>query len=110
MREGEPVPSLLADQAETFSFRYEFDDDEPPSHALVTVTSAITGTAPTDLDPMGRHLDLEALDELLGSTDGGTGFSASVVLDADGLSLRIDAAEIVGVARSDVADLSTDGT
>lgn len=106
----EPAISLLdVDGSETTSFRYEIEAAEPPSHALVSVASAITGTAPADLEPLGRHLDLEALDELLVSGDDETAFSASVVLAAEGLSLRIDAAEIVGAARRDVVGWSRGG-
>lgn len=68
MRWERPIPTLLVEAAETLSFRYEIDEDEPPSHALVSVTSAITGMAPTDIDSLGRHLDLEAMDALLAST------------------------------------------
>lgn len=108
MSEEHTLP-LEADVADAVTFRYEIDADEPPSHALVSVTSSVSGTAPTDLEPTGRHVDLEALDVLVGPTDGGSGRSASVVLDADGLSLRIDDDEIVGVARRDVVGWSADG-
>ena len=109
MKEVPPDVAPSVDGPETVTFRYDIDEDEPPSHALVTVTSAITGTDPTELDPLGRHLDLEAVDELLAAV-GDPPFSPSVLLETDGISLAVRPAAIVGVARSDVADLSTDGT
>ena len=102
MTDGPRVPSLDADPAETLSFRYEIDEDEPPSHALVTVTSAIAGARPTDLEPMGRHVDLEAIDGLLTSTGQASPLSPSVLLETEGLSLAVRPAAIVGVARRDL--------
>lgn len=101
------TPSV--DAAETVTFRYEADEDEPPSHALVTVVSAVTGRTPTELDPLGRHVDLESLDALLASSGERATLSASVVLCADGISLAVHSSEIVGVARRDVADWPRSG-
>lgn len=108
VEENRAVPPLDVDADETVSFRYEIDENESPSHALVAVTSAVTGAAPTGIDPLGRHLDLEAMDAMLASTADESPFSASVVLTAEGLSLAVDAAEIVGVARRDVDGWSPD--
>lgn len=109
MSDGPAVPSLDADPSETLAFRYEIGEDEPPSHALVTVTSAITGTGPTDLEPMGRHVDLEAMDGLLTSTDRSSPLSPSVVFETEGLSLAVRPAAIVGVARRGLHDWPADG-
>lgn len=106
MRGESPALTPSADAAGTVSFRYEIDEGEPPSHALVSVTAAIAGAAPTEIDPLGRHVDLEALDALLASSGERTAFSSSVVLTADGLSLTIDGEAIVGVARRDLAEWS----
>lgn len=105
---GDP-PTFDADGVEPVTFRYDIPADESPSHALATVLSAITGADSTELGPLGVHLDLEAMNELLASTDGGFPLSGSVVLDADGLSLAVYSTEIVGVARREAVDWSRAG-
>lgn len=101
---GPGVPTLDADRVVTF--RYELCAGESPSHGLATVMSAITGTNPTEVGPLGNHLDLEAMNTLLGSTDEEGLLSGSVVLGADGITLAVHDSEIVGVARRDVAGWS----
>ena len=104
MRGGPVDPTPSVDAAETVTFRYEVDEDEPPSHALVTVLSAVTGRSPTELDPLGRHVDLESLNALLASSGERARSSASVEFRADGFSVAVRRSEIVGVARRDVTD------
>lgn len=98
--DGPGVPTLDADRVVTF--RYEFCAGESPSHGLAIVMSAITGANPTDLGPLGDHLDLEAMNTLLASTGEEGLLSGSVVLGADGITLAVHDSEIVGVARRDV--------
>lgn len=108
MKRGRGVPAHDVGAPEAVTFRYEFDEDESPTHALVTVVSAVTGTSVTEFGPLGAHVELDALENVIASTGDGGPLSASVVLSADGMTLTVRDTEIVGVLRRDVADWSQD--
>lgn len=106
MRKGRGVPAPDVDDSEPITFRYEVGEDESPSHALVRVISTIAGTSATGFGPLGRHVDLEAIDDLVASAEDDGPISASLTLSVDGLSVDVDGSEIVWTLRGDAADRS----
>lgn len=75
--------------------------DEPPSLALATVLSGLTGLDQTEIGPLNRYVDLEALDEVLDPPGDSTPWTVCVRVLLDGYELTIDEEEVV-VSHSDV--------
>lgn len=63
------------------SARYEIGEDESPGYALVEILATLSGEAETEMETLYDHVDLEALDTLLGSTADSPHWSASVQLE-----------------------------
>lgn len=108
-RRGRSSPSRGGDDPEPVTFRYELDEEESPSYALVEVISSIARTSRTGFEPLGAHVDLEAIDDLIASTEDGGAISASLTLSVDGFTLAVDGSEIVGTIEPDAADGSPNG-
>jgi hypothetical protein len=87
--------SPIESPAEAVTVRYEIGADEPPSHALVTVLSGLTGADPTRMGPLSQHVDLEALDELLATDRRDAPWTTSVRLALDSYAVSIHSSEIV---------------
>lgn len=57
---------------ETYRRRVDFRDRDP-HEAVIDVVAAVTGSEPTDLDPLYSVLDPEALDDLVSAGSGAAG-------------------------------------
>ena len=83
---------------ESTSVRRELDASEQPSFTVVETVSAATGKPPTDLDPLQRYVDVDALDGLVASSRlNGTPIrlslsydGAEVELTADSITVSLD--------------------
>ena len=95
MTDDRVVPTEGGEPAEAFTIRYELADDESPGLAVVDVLSAVTDREPTDLGPLGDHVDLEAVDDLLVSAGDPGALGCSVVLTVDGLTVLVTDAAVV---------------
>lgn len=95
-------PYTRTDQSElsdAVTFRYDIAPDEQPSLALVTVLAGITGSDPTEMEPVDRYVDLEALDEFLAPARGSSPWTTSVRLAFGEHAITIDGSEIVVDSR-----------
>jgi len=58
---------------------YRISDEEAPSDAVVLTVAAVTGTPPTELDPLYEYVDPDCLDAVMGSVAGGSTTSTPVI-------------------------------
>lgn len=64
---GDDPPGVrTADDHDGSAFVYELDDQETVSEGVVVAVSAIANRSPTELTPLYRTLDTDALDQLTG--------------------------------------------
>lgn len=78
--------------------RYDIDEEESPSHALVEVLATLTGMEETEMETLYDHVDLEALESFLESTADTPYWSGSVQLEMDGSVLFVDRQTVVVMA------------
>jgi len=79
--------------------QHDVGQDETPSEALVTVLAELTGLAPTEMAPLYRFVDLEAIDTVLASTTDRAVMSGSFVLTTPYYDVLVDREEVVAACR-----------
>lgn len=72
---------------------------ELPSVALIEAVAAAKDADPVDLDPFGRHFDMDALDALLQSSPAER--TVAVTVEFQGVRAEIDSEGTVTVRRTD---------
>lgn len=84
------------------SVTYDADREERPSTAVVNAVAEAVGRDPTELPPLQRTIDADALDEMFGETLGGRPrTSGSVTFEYCGCSVVVLADGEVVVRESD---------
>lgn len=94
----DPADGTDADRGNRFTARYEIDDDESASLALVTVLSTLVGVEKTEMRSLFSLVDLESVDAFLESTTRSASWSGSIQLEVDGSVLFITPEAIVVMA------------
>lgn len=64
-----PDSSDSQDNGDVYTFRYPPEEDEQPALALVNAVAWVKGVDAADLEPIGRVVNVDALSDLLRSSD-----------------------------------------
>lgn len=82
----------------TYRTRYESNDDRP-SMALIEAIAAVRDLNPSTMDPLGRSIDMGALDRTLQSSGGDV--SVQVSLQPYELQVTIDSRGVIELTPTD---------
>jgi hypothetical protein len=85
--DGHPPTDEPTPDGDENPVRHRWDGQGRPSVAVVEAVAATIGRDPTEMTPLQRTVDVDALDSLL---DGGDGSPVSVSFEYQGLPVTVD--------------------
>ena len=75
--------------------RFEWTDTQPPSMAVCEGVAAVLGVEPTELDPLGASVDVEALDRIVDPGAGPGNGPVSLQFEYEGVDVFVDSERTV---------------
>lgn len=106
MGPGQDSGSVVADGGS--SFVTEFDSDEPVACAVSRSLAAVKGVCETDLEPLYRWIDIDALERLIRHANGRDG-SVTVEFSIDGYRVSVTEERVVRIDSDDQRSSTANG-